>query len=64
MRETEEFNAEGNIYNPYREKVLDYICMDAFGSKSPTKRRGLFLPWVHGCQTIYCALKQEAQDVI
>ena len=41
----EDFKAEGSKLNPYREKILDDVCMHAFGSTHPTKE-GVFF-W-HG----------------
>ncbi|MFM7981872.1 MAG: hypothetical protein ACKPKO_21390, partial [Candidatus Fonsibacter sp.] len=31
------FKTLGNQHNPYREQILDFTCMEAFGSKYPTK---------------------------
>ena len=39
----EDFKAEGKAYNPDREKVLDYVCMEVLGSNSPTKD-GVYSP--------------------
>ena len=33
----DEFKTAGAKYNRYREKIIDDVCMQAFGSKSPTK---------------------------
>ena len=34
---TQDFKAEGTKSNPYREKILDEVCTEAFGSTHPTK---------------------------
>ena len=34
----EYFKTEGTKYNPYRETILDGVCMKAFGSNIPTKK--------------------------
>ena len=33
----EDFNAEGTKYIPYREAILDDVCMQACGQKNQTK---------------------------
>ena len=38
----DDFKAEDTRHNPYRERILDEVCMQAFGSKHPTKE-GVFL---------------------
>ena len=37
----QDFKAERSKPNPYREKILDEVCMEAFGSTHPTKE-GVF----------------------
>ena len=39
---TNDFKAEGKQSNPYREKILDEVCTEAFGSTHPTKEGDFF----------------------
>jgi hypothetical protein len=68
------FKGEGGVYNPYREKVLDYVCTEAFGSKSPTKEgvyfshgtmvARLFAKGTQGRADYSRSLRQEADEMI
>ena len=59
---------------PYREKVLDYVCTEAFGANNPTKEgvyfshgtmvARLLANGTQGRADYSRSLKQEAQDMI
>ena len=34
----DDFKTEGTRHNPYKERILDDVCTQAFGSKHPTKK--------------------------
>jgi hypothetical protein len=58
----EEFKADGSKYSPYREKVHDFACTEAFGPKNPTKK-GSTSPmelWLH----LYSPRARKAEPTI
>jgi hypothetical protein len=70
----EYFKAKWHRANPYREKILDYACTAAFGTKSPTKEgvyfshgtmvARMFARCSQGRADTARSLRLEVQDVI
>ena len=49
-----DFKSEGAKPNPSRDAILDQVCVEAFGSKYPTKEKRVLPTWVgrgpHVCE--------------
>jgi hypothetical protein len=69
-----DFKAEGAKPNPYREAILDEVCLEAFGTKHPTKENvyfqhgtvvaRMFGRGTQGRADLVRSLKTEAQGLL
>ena len=55
----EHFKVEGSKLNPYREKILDDVCMHAFGTTHPPKK-GIPFAWHCDCKDV-CKRARNAE---
>ena len=69
-----DFKSEGAKPNPYRDAILDQVCVEAFGSKYPTKENvyfqhgsvvaRMFARGTQGRADLVRSLRPEAQDLL